>query len=248
MYNHVTNSWTSEHLLPVDPRTKEAQDFLYDWLKNWCETHPRTNVVRFTSMFYNFVWIWGSDKRNQNLFTDWGSYDFTVSEKALDDFAAQYGYTLTAEDFINKGSLQVTHMPPTAHKRDYMEFTQQFVAGYGKKLVDLVHSYGKRAYVFYDDSWVGVEPYGPHFKEFGFDGVIKCVFSGYEARMCAGVDAPVHELRFHPYLFPVGLGGARPLHRAATPPAMQLSIGTMSAAPCCGPRSTASAWAATCTF
>lgn len=83
-------------------------------------------------MFYNFVWIWGSDKRNQNLFTDWGSYDFTVSEKALDDFAAQYGYTLTAEDFINKGSLQVTHMPPTAHKRDYMEFTQQFVAGYGK--------------------------------------------------------------------------------------------------------------------
>ena len=148
MYNHVTNSWTSEHLLPVDPRTKEAQDFLYDWLKNWCETHPQTNVVRFTSMFYNFVWIWGSDKRNQNLFTDWGSYDFTVSEKALDDFAAQYGYTLTAEDFINKGSLQVTHMPPTAHKRDYMEFTQQFVAGYGKKLVDLVHSYGKRAYVF----------------------------------------------------------------------------------------------------
>ena len=99
-------------------------------------------------------------------------------------------------------------MPPTAHKRDYMEFTQQFVAGYGKKLVDLVHSYGKRAYVFYDDSWVGVEPYGPHFKEFGFDGVIKCVFSVYEVRMCAGVDAPVHELRFHPYLFPVGLGGA----------------------------------------
>ena len=186
MYNHVTNSWTSEHLLPVDPRTKEAQDFLYDWLKNWGETHPQTNVVRFTSM----------------------CYDFTVSEKALDDFAAQYGYTLTAEDFINKGSLQVTHMPPTAHKRDYMEFTQQFVAGYGKKLVDLVHSYGKRAYVFYDDSWVGVEPYGPHFKEFGFDGVIKCVFSGYEVRMCAGVDAPVHELRFHPYLFPVGLGGA----------------------------------------
>ena len=126
----------------------------------------------------------------------------------LDDFAAQYGYTLTAEDFINKGSLQVTHMPPTAHKRDYMEFTQQFVAGYGKKLVDLVHSYGKRAYVFYDDSWVGVEPYGPHFKEFGFDGVIKCEISDYEVRMCAGVDAPVHELRFHPYLFPVGLGGA----------------------------------------
>ena len=173
MYNHVTNHWTSEHLLPVDPRTAEAQDYLYSWLQTWCESHPQTNVVRFTSMFYNFVWIWGSDDRNRNLFTDWGSYDFTVSEKALDDFAAAYGYALTAEDFINKGSLQVTHMPPTAHKRDYMEFTQQFVAGFGKKLVDLVHRYGKRAYVFYDDSRVGVEPYGPHFKEFGFDGIIK---------------------------------------------------------------------------
>ncbi|MBM6718022.1 D-galactosyl-beta-1-4-L-rhamnose phosphorylase, partial [Gemmiger formicilis] len=42
----------------------------------------------------------------------------------------------------------------------------------------------------------------------GFDGIIKCVFSGYEARMCAGVPAKVHELRLHPYLFPVGLGGA----------------------------------------
>ena len=34
------------------------------------------------------------------------------------------------------------------------------------------------------------------------------MFSGYEARLCAGVDVPAHELRLHPYLFPVGLGGA----------------------------------------
>ena len=68
--------------------------------------------------------------------------------------------------------------------------------------------YGKKAYVFYDDSWVGIEPYNDRFSEFGFDGIIKCVFSGYEARLCAGVDTEVHELRLHPYLFPVGLGGA----------------------------------------
>mgnify|MGYP000559144336 CR=1 FL=1 len=66
----------------------------------------------------------------------------------------------------------------------------------------------KMAYVFYDDSWVGLEPYFPTFTEFGFDGIIKCIFSGYEVRLCAGVDAPVHEVRLHPYLFPVGLGGA----------------------------------------
>ena len=50
MYNHVTNHWTSEHLLPVDPRTAEAQDYLYSWLQAWCESHPQTNVVRFTSI------------------------------------------------------------------------------------------------------------------------------------------------------------------------------------------------------
>lgn len=208
MYNHVTNGWTKEHLVPIDPRTPVAREYLTHWLQTWCENHPHTNVVRFTSMFYNFVWMWGSDERNRNLFTDWGSYDFTVSEQALADFAAEYCYALTAEDFINKGNFQVTHMPPSDRKRDYMAFTQRFVAGYGKELVDLVHSYGKKAYVFYDDSWVGVEPYGPCFEQFGFDGIIKCVFSGYEARMCAGVKAPVHELRLHPYLFPVGLGGA----------------------------------------
>ena len=208
MYNHVTNNWTKEHLMPVDPRRPEARAYLTGWLRRWCEEHPHTNVVRFTSLFYNFVWIWGAEETNRNLFTDWGSYDFTVSEQALADFAAAYDYELTAEDFINKGNFQVTHMPPTAHKRDYMDFTQQYVAGFGKELVDLVHSYGKKAYVFYDDSWVGVEPYGPCFPSIGFDGIIKCVFSGYEARMCAGVPAQVHELRLHPYLFPVGLGGA----------------------------------------
>lgn len=53
-----------------------------------------------------------------------------------------------------------------------------------------------------------MEPYNGRFQEFGFDGLIECVFSGYEARLCAGVDVPTHELRLHPYLFPVGLGGA----------------------------------------
>ncbi|MDD4849758.1 MAG: 1,3-beta-galactosyl-N-acetylhexosamine phosphorylase [Gemmiger sp.] len=208
MYNHVTNQWEKEHLLPVDPRTPAAQAYLYTWLENWCCTHPDTTVVRFTSMFYNFAWIWGSNPRNQSLFSDWGSYDFTVSEQALADFEAAYGYALTAEDFINKGNLQVTHMPPDAHKQDYMRFTQKFVADFGAKLVQLVQRYGKKAYVFYDDSWVGVEPYGPEFARFGFDGIIKCVFSGFEVRLCSGVKTQTHELRLHPYLFPVGLGGA----------------------------------------
>ena len=208
MYNHTTNNWDKEHLMQIDPVYPETQAYMLDWMTNWCETHPDTTVVRFTSMFYNFVWIWGKSERNRSLYSDWASYDFTVSPKMLNDFAAKYGYSMTAEDFINQGKLHVTHMPCNQKKMDWIDFVNRFVIGFGKKLIDIVHKYGKKAYVFYDDSWVGVEPYKQTFKEFGFDGLIKCVFSGYEARLCSGVDVETHELRLHPYLFPVGLGGA----------------------------------------
>lgn len=211
MYNHMTNNWDKEHLMQVDPRYPETQEYLLEWMENWCQTHPATTVVRFTSLFYNFVWIWGANERNRNRFTDWGSYDFTVSERALEEFEKEYGYRMTAEDFINKGNFQVTHMPATKQKLDWMEFTNRFVVEFGKRLVDIVHKYNKKAYVFYDDSWVGMEPYGERFEEFGFDGLIKCVFSGYEARLCAGVPVETHEIRLHPYLFPVGLGGSKNL-------------------------------------
>ncbi len=208
MYNHTTNHWEKEHLMQIDPRYPETREYLRGWLKDWCESHPDTTVVRFTSLFYNFVWIWGAHEKCRSLFTDWGSYDFTVSDRALDEFTEKYGYSLTAEDFVNQGKFHVTHMPGNPRKADWMRFINDFVISFGKELIDIVHEYGKKAYVFYDDSWVGLEPYNGRFQEFGFDGLIKCVFSGFEARLCAGVDIPVHELRLHPYLFPVGLGGA----------------------------------------
>ena len=209
MYNHTTNNWNKEHLMQIDPKHPETQEYMRTWLKNWCETHPQSTVVRFTSMFYNFVWIWGSNEKNRQLFSDWASYDFTVSPLALREFEEKYGYRITSEDFINKGNLHAAHMTAPKSKLDWMEFVNDFVVDFGKELIDIVHSYGKQAYVFYDDSWVGVEPWGEKFKDFGFDGLIKCVFSGFEARLCAGVDAvKTHEIRLHPYLFPVGLGGA----------------------------------------
>ena len=177
MYNHTTNNWEKEHLMQIDPRYPETQEYMLGWMKNWCETHPDTTVVRFTSMFYNFVWIWGSSEKNRHLYSDWASYDFTVSPKMLNDFANEYGYRLTAEDFINQGKLHVTHMPGNDKKTDWMNFINRFVVDFGKELIDIVHKYGKKAYVFYDDSWVGIEPYKEEFKEFGFDGLIKCVFS-----------------------------------------------------------------------
>lgn len=209
MYNHVTNNWKSEHLMQLDPRYPEVQAFLRSYLEEWCLDHPHTDVVRFTSLFYNFVWIWGSDGKNRDLFSDWASYDFTVSPKALQDFSATYGYALCSEDFINQGRRNPNHITWNRKMKDYLSFTNDFVVGFAKELVAIVHSHKKQAYVFYDDSWVGMEPGGKRFSEIGFDGIIKCVFSGFEARLCASVEStPVHELRLHPYLFPVGLGGA----------------------------------------
>jgi len=208
MYNHITNHWTSEHLMQLDPRHPAVQEYLLEWLDAWCKEHPKVNVVRFTSLFYNFAFIWGTSPRNRILFSDWASYDNTVSPLAIRQFEQKMGYALTAEDFVNKGNFQVTHFPPTAQKRDYMAFIHDFVVDFSKKLVDVVHSFGKKAYVFYDDSWVGMEPYGERFSQIGFDGLIKCVFSGFEARLCAHVPVKNHELRLHPYLFPVGLNGA----------------------------------------
>lgn len=207
MYNHTTNDWTSEHLMQLDPRHPLAWEYMQNWLETWCAANPQTDVIRLTSLFYNFVWIFGSNMRCRSRFVDWASYDFTVSPAALRAFEAEYGYALTAEDFINKGQLQATHRPPTAHKRDYMDFIQRFVAEKAKALVEIIHRHGKQAYVFYDDSWVGMEPSGKYFASIGFDGLIKCVFSGFECRLCADANVPVHELRLHPYLFPVGLGG-----------------------------------------
>lgn len=208
MYNYLTNDWTGEHLMQLDPIYPEAQAYLCDFLEKWCAEHKQTNVVRFTSLFYNFVWIWGENNA-ESLYTDWASYDFTVSPRMLGEFAKAYGYALTSEDFINRGIRHSCHLAPNKRQKDYIAFVNSFVTGFGKKLVDIVHNHGKKAYLFYDDSWVGTEPCGESFAQLGFDGIIKCVFSGYEARLCSAVDgAKTHELRLHPYLFPVGLGGA----------------------------------------
>ncbi len=217
MYNHTTNHWTKEHLMQIDPVEPDTMDYLTGWMEAWCRQHPQTSVVRFTSLFYNFAWIWGASERNRHLFTDWSSYDFTVSPRALRQFEARYGYPMTLSDFANKGLRRPGHTVPDAKKRDWMAFINDLVIREARKLVDITHRYGKKAYVFYDDSWIGLEPSGKRFPEFGFDGLIKCVFSGFEVRLCANALCDTHEIRLHPYLFPVGLGGLPTFKKGGDP-------------------------------
>ena len=209
MYNHITNNWGDrEHLAAVDPMHPATRQVLLAHLEQWLADHPDTAVVRFTSMFYNFTWFWGDDPNLRYIYSDWGDYAMTVSPRALRLFAKKYGYRLTSEDFVNGGLYNSTHNAPSRRYRDYMEFMHDFVIGFGRQCVDLVHRHGKQAYVFYDDHWIGVEPNSPRFAEFGFDGLIKCVFNAFEVRLCAHArGVKTRELRLHPYLFPPGLKG-----------------------------------------
>lgn len=209
MYNHITNNWGDrEHQMPIDPIYPENQEFILAYLKKWLNEHPKTKIVRFTSLFYNFAWFWGDPSVQKFRYGDWGSYEMTVSPRSMELFAKINGYEMCSEDFVNKGAYCSSHNVPSKRLWDWMNFINEFVVSFGRKCIDLVHDAGKVAYMFYDDHWVGTEPYGHRFKELNFDGLIKCVFNAFEARLCAGVKGvETKELRLHPYLFPTGLNG-----------------------------------------
>ncbi len=209
MYNHTTNDWGDrEHQMPIDPIYPEAQQAMLNYLKKWLEERPKTKIVRFTSLFYNFAWFWGDPLIQKFRYADWGSYEMTVSPRAMRLFAEAKGYHMTSEDFVNNGAYCSSHNVPSDRLWDWMDFMNQFVVDFGRKCIDMVHDAGKVAYMFYDDHWVGTEPWGERFKDLNFDGLIKCVFNAFEARLCAGVQGvETKELRLHPYLFPTGLKG-----------------------------------------
>lgn len=210
MYNHLTNDWgDKEHLMAVDPIYPETREHLLKFFEQWLIDHPATTVVRLTSMFYNFTWFWGDEHdRLRDVLSDWGDYQMMASPTAMKLFEEKYGYALTAEDFVDNGLYDSTLNVPSKRYRDWIDFINAFVVDFGKKCIELVHKYNKRAYMFYDDSWVGTEPYSERYKDFGFDGIIKCVFNAFEVRLCGSVEGcETHELRMHPYLFPTGLAG-----------------------------------------
>ncbi|RPI25012.1 MAG: 1,3-beta-galactosyl-N-acetylhexosamine phosphorylase [Acidobacteria bacterium] len=210
MYNHVTNDWGDrEHLMPIDPMHPEAQERILAYLRRWLHEHPNTSVVRLTSMFYNFWWFWGDHPKQRFIVNDWGSYEFTVSPLAILKFQDKFGYQLKSEDFVNAGLYNTSHKVPSRKYQDWMDFINAFVVDFGRKCVGLIHAHEKKAFVFYNDHWIGLEPWGGRFKEIGFDGIIDGIFSGFETRKVAGTrDVETRELRMHPYLFPTGVNGA----------------------------------------
>jgi beta-D-galactosyl-(1->4)-L-rhamnose phosphorylase len=210
MYNHVTNNWGArEHLMPIEPMHPETQEHILAYLKRWLKEHPNTNVVRLTSLFYNFWWFWGDSPKRRFVVNDWGSYEFTVNPLAIRKFEEKYGYRMTSENFVNAGLYNNSYKVPSKKYRDWMDFINAFVVEFGRKCVDLIHAYGKKAFVFYNDHWIGAEPTGERFKDLALDGIIDGIFSGFEARKVAETPhVEVRELRMHPYFFPTGVNNA----------------------------------------
>lgn len=200
MYNHITNGWKEEHKIPVDIRYPVAAEHTLEILKDWLEKHPKTDVVRFTTFFYNFDLLYNEKGKEKQV--NWFGYVSCVSPLALEQFAKEYGYELTPEDFVDAGRYNTPFKNPTKRYLDWMEFNQRFVSSYAKKCVDIVHAYGKKAIMFLGDHWAGTEPYGTYFQNIGLDAVVGAAGDGVTTRMIADIPVKETEARFFPYFFP----------------------------------------------
>lgn len=202
MYNYITNDWQGvEKHIPFDVRYKESWARVKDQLRTWLDEHPNVSVVRFTTFFYHFTIAFGADGREK--FVDWFGYSASVSPKALEDFAAEYGYRLRPEDIVAAGYHNSPFAPPTQAARDWIDFQHRFVTSRVAELSQIVHDAGREVMMFLGDNWMGVEPYGPHFKDTGIDAVVGSVGSAATTRMIADIPHLKYtEGRLLPYFFP----------------------------------------------
>lgn len=202
MYNHLTNDWgDKEHEIPFDIYHEKTREFVMETFHKWLEENPDTDVVRFTTFFYQFTLLF--DQKHREKIVDWFGCACTVSPKALDDFEAQYGYRLRPEDFVDGGSYNSAWRVPRKEQRDWIDFLSSFVRANVKHLVDETHAAGKEAMMFLGDQWIGTEPYKDGFGDLGLDAVVGSIGDGTTTRMIADIPGVKYtEGRFLPYFFP----------------------------------------------
>ena len=142
MYNHLVNSWTQEHRPPVDPRHPKVREHLLKVLHTWLEEHPYTQIVRFTTFFYNFDLIYNEKGKERQV--DWFGYASCVSPLAIEQFEKEYGYRPRPENFVDKGYYNTPFKNPSKFQLDWIDFNSRFVAKLAKECVDMVHATGRR--------------------------------------------------------------------------------------------------------
>ncbi|MEN6386552.1 MAG: 1,3-beta-galactosyl-N-acetylhexosamine phosphorylase [Phycisphaerales bacterium] len=201
MYNHIVNNWKTDRIQSVDPMIPEVYAHLMDYFEKWLMLHPDTDVVRLTTLAYNFTLI--NDNDSKQIFSDWKGYMQGVSPLALKEFARVKGYNLRSEDFVDEGYYNAIYRNPSKGYLDWMDFMQNFVLKFGTDLVVRIHKAGKKAGIFWGDHWVGVEPYDQRYQKMQIDINIGACESGMSLRRIA--DAPgmqTKEVRLFPYFFP----------------------------------------------
>lgn len=209
MYNYITNDWTGEHIRPMDPNQPATRAHLKEFLNEWLDKNPQTDVVRFTSLAYHFTNNFAKvDGKVINRYRDWLGYHDCTSALALEQFEKEYGYTLTSEDIVREGGMSDVNSIPTKKYRDWMDFIQRTVAGIAKEWVDIAHAKNRKTMMFYCDHHIGSEPYGKYFQSIGLDSIVNPCMSGVELRRIADIPGDiVKEVRLYPYFFPVNLEG-----------------------------------------
>lgn len=202
MYNHLTNDWgDKEHEIPFDIYHPATKQFVFDTFRDWLSKNPQTDVVRFTTFFYQFTLIF--DQQHREKIVDWFGCACTVSPQALDDFALRYGYRLRPEDFVDGGSYNSAWRVPRKSQRDWIDFLSNIVRQDIKVMVQDTHAAGKEAMMFLGDQWIGTEPYKEGFEQLGLDAVVGSVGDGTTLRMIADIPGVRYtEGRFLPYFFP----------------------------------------------
>lgn len=201
IYNYLTNHWTCERQLMYDPSFPQTRKYVTQFMQKWCDEHPGTNVVRFTTFLYQFTLIF--NREGKEKYVDWFGYTLAASPALLDDFEREYGYPLSAEDIVDGGCYHNPFRMPTKKFLDYMDFVMRRVTEVVSELTDIVHKNGKEAMMFLGDDWIGAEPYGKYFADLHLDAVVGSVGGGVTERMLAEIPhVRYHEGRFLPYFFP----------------------------------------------
>ena len=85
MYNSVINDWKDvEHQIPFDVRQPKTHAYTMRRLREYLESHPYVNVVRFTTFFHLFTLVF--DELRREKYVDWYGYSASVSPYVLDQF------------------------------------------------------------------------------------------------------------------------------------------------------------------
>ncbi|EGN32070.1 hypothetical protein HMPREF0988_00353 [Lachnospiraceae bacterium 1_4_56FAA] len=202
MYNAVTNGWKDvEKQITFDVRQPKTHVYSMQRLRDYLESHPYVDVVRYTTFFHQFTLIF--DEMAREKYVDWYGYSASVSPYILEQFEKEVGYKFRPEFIIDQGYMNNTYRIPSKEFQDFQAFQRREVAKLAKEMVDITHEYGKEAMMFLRDHWIGTEPFMDEFKTIGLDAVVGSVGNGATLRLISDIKGVEYtEGRLLPYFFP----------------------------------------------